>query len=366
MSYQPQRINEMASYPFPLDQPPCYHHKLLDYGERPYWSPDGKRIAFVESNYGDICEIDMETREVKNLTKNLGEHHSFLRVLFLPNGDYILIGPKVFKDRFTSRRVESELWIMDKDAKYPPKPLGRRIFEGCGVSRSRNCLTYSMNGNHDPAIGSPENFEVHVTDLDYGPDGPCLGKDRVIYRSAGGFDPEPQDFRNHDHEVIMAEYFNHPTVDKKDWYCTVKGVNVDTGEIKLYISEPQIHNECEGIFPDEQYICLESSCDGGALSHTVDLWKLKLDGSGERVRMTRMIDCLPWRATNSNLSPDGKWLAFMLNIAGSEAGYGMGLGLLDMEAWEKSESAGQWETVASRAGRKTPAYEEYSRKQGRN
>ncbi len=362
MSYRPEKINVRADFPFPLDNPPPFHQKLLDFGERPYWSPDGKRIAFVESNYGDICEIDMETREVRNLTKNLGDHHSFLRVLFLPNGDYILIGPREFKDRYTSRQVESELWIMDKDAKSPPKPLGRRIFEGCGVSRTGSRITYSMNGNHDPKIGTPEDFEVHVTEIDYGPDGPKLGADKIIYRSKGGFDPEPQDFKNNDTEIVMAEYFNHPTVDKKDWYCTVKGVVIATGEVKLYITEPQIHNECEGIFPDETHICLESSCDGGALSHTVDLWKLALDGSGRRVRMTRMIDRLPWRATNSNLSPDGKWLAFMLNIAGSEAGYGMGLGLLDMEAFEKSEYATQWETPQSRAGRKTPEYVSYMEK----
>ena len=49
----------------------------------------------LKVNYGDVCEINIETREVRNLTKDLGTHHSFLRVLFLPNGDYILIGPKV-------------------------------------------------------------------------------------------------------------------------------------------------------------------------------------------------------------------------------------------------------------------------------
>jgi hypothetical protein len=37
----------------------------------------------------------------------------------------------------------------------------------------------------------------------------------------------------------------------------------------------------------------------------------------------------------------------MLNILGSEAGYGMGLGLLDLEAWEKSEYAARWEKPAS-------------------
>ena len=50
------------------------------------------------------------------------------------NGDYLLIGPREFKDRDTSRHVESELWWMDREAKRPPVPLGRRIFEGMGVS----------------------------------------------------------------------------------------------------------------------------------------------------------------------------------------------------------------------------------------
>lgn len=195
--------NRKAAMEFPLDNPPPFHYKLLDYGERPYWSPDGKRIAFIESNYGDVCEIDLKSGKVKNLTAGLGEHHSFLRVLFLPNGDYILIGLRKFKDRYISRRVESELWIMDKDAKYPPRPLGRRIFEGCGVSRIANRITYSMNGNHEEGIGSPEDFEVHVTDIEYGEDGPRLGKDKIIYR-AHGYDPEPQDFRKNDTEVIMA------------------------------------------------------------------------------------------------------------------------------------------------------------------
>ncbi len=73
----------------------------------------------------------------------------------------------------------------------------------------------------------------------------------------------------------------------------------------------------------------------------------------ERCRMTKMLWRPPWRATNSNVSPDGKWLAFMLNVCGSEAGYGMGLGLLDLEAWNKSEYATMYETPAIRAGRKT-------------
>jgi hypothetical protein len=325
-----------------LDNPPEHHSKLLDYGERPYWSPDGKRIAFVESNYGDIAEIDLETRKVRNLTHDLGDHHSFLRVLFLPTGDYILIGPREFKDRHTSRHIESELWFMDREARKPPRPLGRRIYEGCGVSTTALRLTYSMNGHHDPDTGGPDQYEVHVTELEPGPDGPGLGADRVIYRASGGHRPEPQDFRHQDTEVIMAEYLNRPRTHPEDWKCVVKGVEIKSGTVRTYIDEPLTHNECEGIFPDGQHICLESSCDTPNSFPPVDLWKLKLDGSQRRVRMTQTITQPPWRASNSNVSPDGRWLAFMINTYTSEPGRGMGLGLLDLAAWEKSPQAEMW------------------------
>ncbi|MGP4038773.1 TolB family protein [Gracilibacillus sp. D59] len=331
-------IHQVDNKPFEgahvLNDPPKFHEKLLEYGERPYWSPDGKRIAFIDKNYGDICEIDVETRKVRNLTKNLGDYHSFLRVLYLPNGDYILIGPKQFKDREVSRHIESELWIMDKDARNPPKPLGRRISEGCGVSTIDNKITYSVHGGNDPNIGSRRDYKCFVTEIIYSEDGPILGPEKLIYENERGRAPEPQDFRFNDSEVIMAEYVGSPWKTPDNWKCVVKGVEVETGKVRTYIDEPLTHNEPEGIFPDGEYICLESSCDYDNFYPPIDLWKLKLDGSGERIRMTGMINHVPWRASNSNVSPNGEWLAFMVNTYTSEAGFGMGLGLLDLKAWE--------------------------------
>lgn len=341
--------NKIYEGPHVLESPPAFHEKLLDYGERPYWSPDGKRIAFIERNYGDVCEMNLETREVKNLTKNLGDHHSFLRVLFLANGDYLLIGPKVFKDRKTSRQLECELWVMDKEANNPPKPLGRRISEGAGVSTIANRITYSRHGGHDPSVGTREDYQCHITEIVYGPDGPELGEDKVFYRNIRGRHPEPQDFRFNDTEVIMAEYVGSPWRTPDNWKCIVKSVHIETGDVRTLIDEPLTHNECEGIFPDHEHICLESSCDFENQYPPIDLWKLKLDGSGKRVRMTHFFDRVPWRASNSNVSPDGKWLAFMVNTYTSEAGYGMGLGLMNLQEWEKTPQAQQWETPSERA-----------------
>jgi len=345
-SYEPTKRNERPDYPYPLDNPPEFHYKLLDFGERPEWSPDGKRIAFVESNYGDICEINLETRKVKNLTKDLGEHHSFLRVHFLPTGDYILIGPAQFKDRKTSRRFESELWFMDKNASEPPKPLGRRIFEGMAPSRIANRISYSVSGQQDSLVGRADQYEVRVADIEISGKNAGIVNEKVVYRAEKGYEPEPQDFRFNDTELIFSVYYapkwGIPRVEPD--HCSTMGVNIETGEVKMYIYEPDTHNEAEGIFPDNNYCCLESSAHNEVDSKMpTDIWKLKLDGSGERVRLTRMVDRKPWRSSNPVVSPDGKWIAFMVNLHTSEAGYGMGMGLLDLEAWGKSDYAKRWE-----------------------
>lgn len=335
--------NPPLDIPHVLDDPPPFHSELLKYGERPYWTTDGTRIAFVESNYGDVCEIDLETREVRDLTRDLGDHHSFLRVLVLSNGDYLLIGPPTFGDRSSSRRVKSELWILRSDLQYPPKRLGRRVFEGCGVSTIAPRVTYAVSGLHDSSLPSPNHMAIHVAEIIYGDDGPELGEDRVIYRAEGERHPEPQDFRHQDGEVIMAEYVGNRQNDADNWKCVVKGVDVATGEVRTYIDEARVHNECEGIFPDHEHICLESSCDEVPSYPPLDLWKLKLDGSGRRVRMTKFHDRPPWRSSNSNVSPDGRWLAYMVNTRTDEAGYGHGLGLLDLEAWGGSSAGTAWE-----------------------
>ena len=84
--------------------------------------------------------------------------------------------------------------------------------------------------------------------------------------------------------------------------------------------------------------------------------KLKLDSSGRRVRMTHFYDrpprivaspnapigpwyTAPWLTTNANVSTPRRWLAFMVNLLNDEAGFGRGVGLLDLHAWEASPNA---------------------------
>jgi hypothetical protein len=51
-------------------------------------------------------------------------HKGFLRVQYLPNGDFFLIGARTFEDIQTTRRRDQEMWVLKADAREPPIPLG--------------------------------------------------------------------------------------------------------------------------------------------------------------------------------------------------------------------------------------------------
>lgn len=351
------REPEKLTIPHVLDDPPPFHTKVTDWGERPYWHPGGRRIAFIGRNYGDAYEYDLDTGEIVNITEH-GDHHSFLRVLIMHNGDYLLVGPKEFKDRITSRVKESEIWWMPADRSRPPAPLDDTVIqEGLAVSVHRPRISYMQGYHQKPEL--PEfTYQIHVRDIEYGEDGiPHLGPDRIIYSGGKYRWCEPQDFRFDDTEIIFAEYQGPERGDRAEYNSVTRGINVETGRVRTYVDETNRHNEPEGIFPDGLHICLESSCDADKPYPPKDLWKLKLDGTMRRVRMTRMPDDHSWRAVNSNISPDGRTMAFMVGLQSDEAGYGRGIGLFDLEAWEKTPESEEWETPWSRAenhGRSLP------------
>src|SRR5213076_1639627 len=94
-------------------------------------------------------EVDVATRTIRLLTGHF-VHAGFLRVQYLPNGDFFLIGARTFTDIRTTRARDQEMWVLKADAGAPPTPLGRKISEGVAISRKRMKIAWSNTRAHYP------------------------------------------------------------------------------------------------------------------------------------------------------------------------------------------------------------------------
>src|SRR5438132_10088705 len=84
---------------------------LTHFGERADISPDNQRLAFMSKSFGDAFVIDLKTRGIRCLTCTV-PGAAFLRIMHLPSGDYLLIGPQHFSDIHSSRAADNELWFL--------------------------------------------------------------------------------------------------------------------------------------------------------------------------------------------------------------------------------------------------------------
>src|SRR5438067_12233451 len=129
----------------PLDSLPKHIRQLTAFGERAVWSADGQKIGFMSKSWGDAMEYDLKTRLIRNLTARF-PHEGFLRIHYLLNGDYLLVGSERSQDRNRSRGQEQEFWILRANDLYHPIRLNQRVNEGVAVSRK--ALRISWTNTH--------------------------------------------------------------------------------------------------------------------------------------------------------------------------------------------------------------------------
>jgi Tol biopolymer transport system component len=111
----------------------------------------------------------------------------------------------------------------------------------------------------------------------------------------------------------------------------VCGIDLATKKVTNYSNSPGQYDEPEGIYPDGQWTLVE--CDKQNLkgSGNVDLWKLKLDGSGRYERLTYFSDYPGYKASNPVVSDDGRFIAFQMAKSREAAGVGHGIFVFDIE-----------------------------------
>lgn len=146
----------------PADNLPPGTVQLTWFGERPVFSPDGNRIAFMAKSFGDAFEIDLATRRIKLLTHF--SHPGFLRVHYLPNGDYLLVGARKFEDVQKTRYSDQELWVLKHGARAPVA-LEQKLTEGVAVSRTTMRVAWAIDTRTSPGEVPARTALIYIGDL---------------------------------------------------------------------------------------------------------------------------------------------------------------------------------------------------------
>jgi Tol biopolymer transport system component len=299
--------------------------QLTHFGERASWSPDGKRIAFMEKSFGDAYEVNVATGAIRLLTHYA--HPGFLRVQFLPNGDYFLIGARTFTDISATRSRDQEMWILKADFKPGDHaiPLDHKISEGVAISRTAMKIAWSNTRGQYPDRFQEGESAMYTADIVSENGRPKLTNEKEILRAkAPECTLEAQDFRNNDSELIYTCY--------RSPFADVLGIELATDKITVFRKLAGEYNEVEGIFPDGKYTLVESSRE--QLEHNsnyIDIWKLKLEpNSQDFTRVTRWGEYRGYKASNPVVSPDGKRIAFQSARSKDPAGVGYGIFVMDV------------------------------------
>ncbi len=319
-------VNAERKQGSPIDALPKNMEVLTHFGERADLSPDNQRIAFMNKSFGDAFVIDLKTRIIRCLTCGI-PGAAFLRIMHLSNGDYILIGPEKFKDIRTSRHEDNELWYLSQKPGSKPVKFGNKMSEGAAISKKSLKISWSELPAQFPEM--PKDLsKLIVADVDYSGGTPKLANKKVVYESKdANCRIEAQDFYDNDTKMTFTCY-------EPKGLASAMGIDLKTGAITNFSKAPGTYNECEGIFPDGQYTCVEGDRQVAELggqhgSRQIDIYKLKLDGTGKDFkRLTHFNDYEGWKASNPVVSTDGKFMAFQVAHAADEAGVGYGIVLL--------------------------------------
>jgi hypothetical protein len=305
----------------PLDHLPKNIEVLTHFGERADFSPDNKSIAFMTKSFGDAMVIDLKTRNIRCLTCNVPAA-AFLRVMHLSTGDYILIGPDHFENISISRSRDNELWFLNKQRGSRPVKLGQKMSEGAAISKKNLKIAFSETQAADLPPGASR---IIIADIDLSDSMPRLINKKTVYESKDrSCVLEAQDFYDDDTKLTFTCY-------EPNGLASVWGIDLKTNLVTNFSNAPGAYNEVEGIFPGGKYTCVESDhqCDwlgGSRGSGNIDIWKLKLDGTGKNfVRLTNFNDYIAGKASNPVISADGKWMAFQSARTTDPAGVGYGL-----------------------------------------
>lgn len=320
----------------PADHLPPYIKLACGFGERPDWSHDGRFILFVDKPMGEVYELELATGIIRPKTRHFN-HYGFTRAMYLSNGDILLSGPNAPfdpTDREEREKARDLCWlsVMDKSGTKAPVPLNTLCAEGPAVSRNRLRIAWTHRDRQIPELGK-NRAKLFMAEIVYEDGIPKLSNERVIFDSRqlpfslGNSSLETQNLVPPADVKVTFSVYTINDGNNTDVYM----VDSESGEFQAITNSPCCYDEPEGIFPDGRYTCVEHAASEHTAWPLLDLFKLKLDGSGEMQRLTYFSDYKGYKATQGVVSDDGKYLCFQIGKSDQEAGVGFGFFIMDLE-----------------------------------
>lgn len=323
----------------PDDYLPPYIRKVCGFGERPEWSHDGKRILFIDKPMGEVYELDLASGLISPKTRHFN-HHGFTRAMYLSNGDILLSSPNETFDATDPAqrdRARDMCWlsVMNKSADSEPVPLGTLCAEGPAVSRTQLKIAWTHRGRQYPEMGI-NHAKLLMAEIVYEDGIPRLEGERVVFDShqlpfeLGYSSLETQSLVPPEDTRLTFAVYTIEDGNNTEAYI----IDTETGEYTNLTNSPWYYDEPEGIFPDGLFTCVEHGPSKKSAWPLIDIFKLKLDGSGEMQRLTYFTDVKGYKASQAVVSDDGKFLCFQIGKADQEAGVGFGFYVMDLEEAE--------------------------------
>jgi hypothetical protein len=328
----------------PLDDLPEHITLLSDTGLRPDWSPNGKQLVILEgAPLGDVGIIDVKSGRKRTVTKHF-EHRGFGRAYFLHNGDLLLCGPtsgpQPSPERPEAGRFTGVMSVLRAPFKGEPQPLGTSCWEGMATSDrsmriawNRSDIDYTDDDLGDRVVNGVS--EIWSGVVRYRAGRAYLSNvERVAERNA--VSPaavlEVQDFRGPNEKEIIFTAYAHQGGEVMG---VERGGDIANGSATNYSDSP-VYEEVEGLAPDGSYALVERDIESAAIPGPLDIWRIRLGGSGDFERLTFFNRYRGgYYASNPAVSPDGKTIAFQLSIDGPVEGAGQGILLFDLERFER-------------------------------